>query len=124
MIWKTQTQIILRIRRKLKKTTKDVTNNENKNRNRTEEKKQESKSLSDDEVKQTLKRFEGVKTELDEKTNEIVGKLLLDEKDEKVSADKSTYFKLFNMTGSFIVVFVMVTITIFKYLEAYKGTIT
>ena len=89
----------------------------------TVEKKQESKPLSDDEVKQTLKKFEGVKTELDEKTNEIVGKLLLDEKDEKVSADKSTYFKLFNMTGSFIVVFVMITITILKYLEAYNATI-
>lgn len=60
-----------------------------------EDKESKTRVLSDEEIQQTLKEFEGAKAELDEDTGNLIGKLLLNENDEKISADTETYYKLF-----------------------------
>ena len=82
-----------------------------------------SERLSDEEIKQALKSFEGAKAELDEKTSEIVGKLLVSEQDEQINAGSSAYYRLLEMTGFSVAAFVLINITVFKYAEAYKGSL-
>ena len=58
--------------------------------------------MSDDEITAKLDSLSKVKLGLDERTQKVVGKLLMDEKDEKVNADSSTGFKLFAMMGGIL----------------------
>ena len=60
-----------------------------------EEKESKTIVLTDEEIQQTLKSFEGAKAELDEDTSNLIGKLLLNENDEKIAASSGTYYKLF-----------------------------
>lgn len=55
----------------------------------------------------------------------VVGKLLVDEKDENVNADSETWSKLYKMIGGSVTLGVMaLTVTLFKYFEVYKQSIT
>ena len=58
--------------------------------------------MSDDEITAKLDSLSRVKLGLDERTQKVVGKLLMDEKDEKVNADSSTGYKLFVMMGGIL----------------------
>jgi len=55
----------------------------------------------------------------------VVGKLLVDEKDENVNADSETWGKLYTMIGGSVTLGVMaLTVTLFKYFEVYKQSLT
>ena len=60
-----------------------------------EEEVKEPVVLTDDQVKAKLLSFEGARRELDESTNKLIGKLLVDDKDENVNADSETYSRLY-----------------------------
>ena len=56
-------------------------------------------SMTEAELDQKLKDFAGAKQEIDEKTNALIGKLLVDEADENVNPDSETYSKLWALLG-------------------------
>ena len=70
---------------------------------------QHTQTLSDNEISAKLEELSGVKLGLDEKTQKVVGKLLMDEKDEKVNADSATIFKLFAMMGGFLSIILFIS---------------
>ena len=54
-----------------------------------------------------------------------MGKLLLDERDEKVDADKETFNKLYSMIGGGLTLFILgISVIIFKYFEIFKQGVT
>ena len=69
--------------------------------------------MNDEEISAKLESLAKVKLGLDEKTQKIVGKLLIDEKDEKVNADSSTFYKLFALMGGFTSVSIFIAQMIF-----------
>ena len=76
------------------------------------------KQLSEQEVADKLEVFGGAKTQLDEKTAGIIGKLLVEDKDENINADWATYVKLWHMIGGFQALFgIFVMTTFFKCYE-------
>ena len=79
--------------------------------------------MTDEQIRQKLKAFEGAKADLDEKTSQIVGRLLQDENEEQVSADSMTYKKLLKMTGYGVLVFLITTVTVLKYLDKYQQSL-
>ena len=79
--------------------------------------------LSDEQIQQKLKVFEGAKAELDEKTSKIVGRLLQDENEEQICADATTYSKLLKMTGVGVFAFLITTITILKFMDNYSQSL-
>ena len=90
-----------------------------------EEKIVEDLVLTDEQIKAKLKKFEGADRGLDKSTEVVVGKLLLDESDEKVDADSETWSKLYSMIGGFPTIFILgSTVTLFKYFEIYKQGVT
>ena len=77
--------------------------------------------LTDEEIRAKLRKFSGADRGLDKQTEQVVGKLLLDEADEKVDADQETWSKLHGMIGGSTTILVLgVTVTSFKYFEIYK----
>lgn len=81
--------------------------------------------MTDEEVSSKLRVFSGAERGLDKKTEEVVGKLLVDEKDENVDADKETFGRLYEMIGgAFTLGTLGITITVFKYFEVYKRSLT
>ena len=52
-------------------------------------------SLSEEELDAKLKEFGGLNNEMDENMRKTIGKLLIDEADEEINADRSTYEKTF-----------------------------
>ena len=81
--------------------------------------------MTDEEISAKLKVLSGSIRGLDKKTEEVVGKLLVDEKDENVDADKETYSKLYKMVGGTITFgSIAITVTVFKYFEVYKEAVT
>lgn len=90
-----------------------------------EEKIVEDLVLTDEQIKAKLKKFAGADRGLDKSTEVVVGKLLLDESDEKVDADSETWSKLYSMIGGFPTIFILgSTVTMFKYFEIYKQGVT
>lgn len=82
-------------------------------------------TLSDNEISAKLEELSGAKLGLDERTQKVVGKLLMDEKDEKVNADSSTMFKLFAMMGGFLSIFLFISQNIFfRMVDVYSDHIT
>ena len=78
-------------------------------------------TLTDGEISAKLKAFGGAVRGLDEDTEKVVGKLLLEDKDENVNADKETFSKLFKMIGGFFTLSILATTTCaFKYFDLYK----
>ena len=69
--------------------------------------------LDDDEILQKLQKFGGSITGLDKENEEIVGKLLLDERKENLSANWETYTKLYNMAGGTLIFGLLIVSTIF-----------
>ena len=61
----------------------------------------DKKSLTDEEITEKLKLFSKVDRGLDKSTENVVGKLLVNEEDEKAYADKETWWKLYEMIGGF-----------------------
>ena len=55
--------------------------------------------MTDAELDAKLVEFAGAKKEIDQKTNELIGKLMLDEADEDVNPDGETYSKLWALLG-------------------------
>lgn len=55
--------------------------------------------MSEAELDAKIKDFAGAKGEIDKKTSELLGKLLVDEADENVNPDENTYKKLFALVG-------------------------
>ena len=55
--------------------------------------------LNDKQIDEKLEEFRGVNREVDEATNNIVGKFLQNEEDEEVNADSDTYTKLWALLG-------------------------
>jgi len=81
--------------------------------------------LTDGEISDKLKTFSRANRGLDKTTEEVVGKLLLDDKDENVNADKETFSKLFKMIGGFFTLSVMATTTcFFKYFAVYRESVS
>ena len=84
-----------------------------------------SSIMSDEEISAKLESLAKVKLGLDEKTEKVVGKLLMDEKDEKVNADSSTFFKLFAMMGGFTCVSIFIAQNIFfRMVDVYQDHMT
>ena len=67
-----------------------------------------SNILSDEEISEKLESLSGAKLGLDEHTEKVVGKLLIDEKDEKINADSQTFYKLFYMVGGSLSVVIFI----------------
>ena len=81
--------------------------------------------MTDEEVSAKLKVLSGSIRGLDKKTEEVVGKLLVDEKDENVDADSETYSKLYKMIGGAYTFGIVTSATIIlKYFEAYKEVVS
>ena len=81
--------------------------------------------MTDGEISDKLKAFAGAVRGLDESTERVVGKLLVEDKDENVNADKETFSKLFKMIGGFLTLSILGTTTcVFKYFEVYKESVT
>ena len=77
--------------------------------------------LTDEEIRAKLRKFSGADRGLDKQTEQVVGKLLLDEADEKVDADQETWTKLHGMIGGSMTILILgSTVTAFKYFEIYK----
>ena len=84
-----------------------------------------SSIMNDEEISAKLQSLAKVKLGLDEKTEKVVGKLLMDEKDEKVNADSSTFFKLFAMMGGFTCVTIFIAQNIFfRMVDVYQDHMT
>ena len=84
-----------------------------------------SNIMNDEEISAKLESLAKVKLGLDEKTEKVVGKLLMDEKDEKVNADSSTFFKLFAMMGGFLCASIFIAQNIFfRMVDVYQDHIT
>ena len=84
-----------------------------------------SSIMNDEEISAKLESLAKVKLGLDEKTEKVVGKLLMDEKDEKVNADSSTFFKLFAMMGGFTCVAIFIAQNIFfRMVDVYQDHMT
>ena len=81
--------------------------------NSSDERGSASQILNDDEISQKLKSFAGAITGLDKENEEIVGKLLQDERKENLTANWETYTKLFNMAGGTLIFGLLVVSTIF-----------
>ena len=87
--------------------------------------KEKTTTFTDEEIKAKLKKFAGADRGLDKSTEIVVGKLLLDESDEKVDADKETWNKLYNMIGGALTLFILGTsVILFKYFEIFKQGVT
>ena len=87
--------------------------------------KEKSTTFTDEEIKAKLKKFAGADRGLDKSTEIVVGKLLLDESDEKVDADKETWNKLYNMIGGALTLFILgISVILFKYFEIFKQGVT
>lgn len=69
--------------------------------------------LTNEQVAAKLEIFGGAKAQLDEETSQIIGKLLVEDKDENVTADWATYVKLWEMIGGFRALFSLFVMTIF-----------
>jgi len=81
--------------------------------------------LDDDEIKGKLESLSGAKLGLDEKTEKLVGKLLMDEKDEKVNADSKTLGQLFVMMGGTVSVVCFVLQNLFfRAIDIYTDALT
>lgn len=81
--------------------------------------------LDDDEVKSKLESLSGAKLGLDEDTEKLVGKLLMDEKDEKVNADSKTLGQLFVMMGGTVSVVCFVLQNLFfRAIDIYTDALT
>lgn len=87
--------------------------------------KEKTTTFTDEEIKAKLKKFAGADRGLDKSTEIVVGKLLLDESDEKVDADKETWNKLYNMIGGALTLFILgISVILFKYFEIFKQGVT
>lgn len=87
--------------------------------------KEKTTTFTDEEIKAKLKKFAGADRGLDKSTEIVVGKLLLDESDEKVDADKETWNKLYNMIGGGLTLFILgISVILFKYFEIFKQGVT
>ena len=90
-----------------------------------ENEKSNSFCLSDSEISAKLESFAGLTSQLDEATASVVNKLLVDEKDEALNADRSTYTKLFKLAGGVnVILLLVVAITFFKYFDFYSSTLS
>jgi len=69
--------------------------------------------LNDEEISAKLKELSVLKLGLDKSTEKLVGKLLMDEKDEEVNADSETFSKLYAMMGGSVVVIAFVMQNLF-----------
>ena len=87
--------------------------------------KEKTTTFTDEEIKAKLKKFAGADRGLDKSTEIVVGKLLLDESDEKVDADKETWNKLYSMIGGGLTLFILgISVILFKYFEIFKQGVT
>lgn len=87
--------------------------------------KEKTTTFTDEEIKAKLKKFAGADRGLDKSTEIVVGKLLLDESDEKVDADTETWNKLYNMIGGGLTLFILgISVVLFKYFEIFKQGVT
>jgi len=81
--------------------------------------------MTDDEISEKLESFAGLTSQLDEATANVVNKLLVEDKDEALNADKSTYTKLFKLSGGVtIILLLVVAIIFFKYFEFYQDSLS
>ena len=65
-----------------------------------------------------------MKLGLDKDTEYLIGKLMVNQKDEKVNADTATFSKLYTMMGgSLTIVIFGVQIIFFKFMEVYKTSV-
>lgn len=55
--------------------------------------------MDEAELDDKLETFQGARREVDASTSKVIGKLLIDEADENVEPDQSTYKKIFKMIG-------------------------
>ena len=62
---------------------------------------------------------------MDSKSSAVVGKLLIDEKDENLVADKSTYLRLVKMAGGILIFGMLIFSTVFfQYYDLYQSKVT
>ena len=77
--------------------------------------------LSEGDLDKKIVSFRGLKNSMDEKMSKTIGKLLVDEADEDVSANHETYAELFKLVGGYkTVTFIAVTTIYNKYFDAYS----
>ena len=82
-------------------------------------------ALDDHEISQKLETLSGATLGLDEKTQKVVGKLLMDEKDEKINADSTTVYKLWGlMGGSFTIILFVLQNLFFWAIDVYTSHVT
>ena len=65
-------------------------------------------TLTDRQLDARLEAFRGATAEIDTKTSQILGKLLVNEEDEDVNPDRETYSKLFALVGGMLPVSIFV----------------
>ena len=61
--------------------------------------------MTDEGIKSKLKLFSKIDRGLDKSTEDVVGKLLVNEENEKAYADQATWWKLYTMIGGFWTLF-------------------
>ena len=82
---------------------------------------EKTNSLTDEEIKAKLKLFSKVDRGLDESVEDVVGKLLVNEEDEKAYADEETWWKLYKMIGGFWTLFQLgLTLIVFRCFELFR----
>ena len=85
----------------------------------------ESITLTEGELDKKIVSFQGLKNDMDEKMSKTIGKLMVDEADEDVNADRQTYIELFKLIGGFKTVVFIAGTTIFnKYYDIYQDSLS
>ena len=64
--------------------------------------------MTEEDLDKKLEDFRGVSKEIDQKTSKTVGKLFVEDENSQVSADNSTYRKLFALVGGPVPVVIFV----------------
>lgn len=77
--------------------------------------------MTEAELDEKIIQFRGLQNEMDDALNKKIGKLLVDEADEKVNADWETFQKLFALIGGWkITIFIASMIVFQKYYSYYR----
>ena len=80
--------------------------------------------LTEAALDEKITQFRGLRNEMDEEMNKKIGKLLVDEADEKINADWETFEKLFSLIGGWkITIFIAALIMSQKYYAYYRESL-
>ena len=78
-------------------------------------------TFTEEELDAKLKSFGGINNELDDDSRKKIGKLLVNQEDEEIVADKTTIKKLWDIAGGWYMVFYIVVLNIaLKFWSVYE----